>query len=271
MPGPRTSTCTPRDVSGANSGGSNWAPGPCRAASGTPAAVSVTPSSGSGASQTFALQYSDTAGAASLQQVWVYFNATLANPASNACLLYYNVADQPDQLAGDNGTAWVAATLGAATTLQNSQCSLNVAQRRSLSGNTFTLNLPMTFKPAYAGRQEHLPVRRRCIGAASGWQQLGTWTVSGLRDASRAVSVTPDSGSGASQSFALKYSDTAGAASLQPVWVYFSATLANPASNSCLLYYNVATNQINLLGDNGTTWQAATRGLPPRCRTANAR
>ena len=99
----------------------------------------VTPSSGSGASQTFALQYSDTAGAASLQQVWVYFNATLANPASNACLLYYNVATNQINLLSDNGTAWQAATLGSATTLQNSQCSLNVAAATvASSGNTLT-------------------------------------------------------------------------------------------------------------------------------------
>ena len=112
----------------------------------------MTPSSGSGASQTFALQYSDTAGAASLQQVWVYFNATLANPASNACMLYYNAATNQINLLSDNGTTWQAATLGTATTLQNSQCSLNVATATvASSGNTLTLNVPMTFKPAYAG------------------------------------------------------------------------------------------------------------------------
>ena len=32
--------------------------------------------------------------------------------------------------------------------------------------------------------------------------------------------------------------------------MYFNATLANPASSACLLYYNLATNQINLLNDN---------------------
>ena len=42
--------------------------------------------------------------------------------------------------------------------------------------------------------------------------------------------------------------------------MYFNATLANPASNSCLLYYNVATNQINLLNDSGTAWLTATLG-----------
>ena len=38
------------------------------------------------------------------------------------------------------------------------------------------------------------------------------------------------------------------------MWVYINATLANPASNSCLLYYNVAANIINLAQNSGTAW-----------------
>jgi hypothetical protein len=226
-----------------------------------PAAVSVTPSSGSGTSQAFALQYSDPAGTSSLQQVWVYFNATLANPASNACLLYYSVATNQISLLGDNGTAWQAATLGSAATLQNSQCSINAAAATvTVSGDTLTWNVPMTFEPAYAGAKNVYLHAVDTAGSNSAWQQLGNWTVAAATGAPAPVSVTPSSGSGASQTFALKYSDTGGAANLQQVWVYFNATLANPASNACLLYYNVATNQISLLGDNGTAWQAATQG-----------
>ena len=229
---------------------------------GTPAAVSVTPGSGSGASQTFALQFSDTAGAASLQQMWVYFNSTLANPASNACLLYYSAVTNQINLLGDNGTAWQAVTLGSAATLQNSQCSINAATSTvSSSGNSLTWNAAMTFKPAYAGAKNTYLMAVDGSGTTSGWQQLGSWTVgSSTSSTPAAVSVTPGSGSGASQTFALKYSDTTGAASLQQVWVYFNATLANPASNACLLYYSAVTNQMNLLGDNGSSWQAATLG-----------
>ena len=249
------------DVSGANSGWQQRGTWTVPAASGTPAAVSVAPSSGSGASQSFALQYSDTAGAANLQTVWAYFSSTLANPASNSCLLYYNVAANLINLAQNSGTAWVSATPGAATTLQNSQCSLNVAATTVvLSGNTLTLTLPMTFLPAYAGAKNIYLYAADVSGSASGWRQLGTWTVPAPAGVPTAVSVTPNSGSIASQSFTLQYSDTAGAVSLQTVWVYFSSTLADPASNSCLLYYNVAANQINLAQNSGTTWLPATPG-----------
>ena len=213
------------------------------------------------ASQSFALQYSDTAGAGSLQTVWVYFSSSLANPAVNSCLVYYNVAANLINLAENNGTSWLTATPGSATTLRNSQCALYAAGTTvMLSGNTLTLNLSMTFFPSYAGAIDINLYAADISGSASGWQQLGTWAVPSTAGVPTAVSVTPNSGSIASQSFALQFSDTAGAASLQTVWVYFSATIADPASNSCLLYYNVAANAINLAQNDGTTWVTASPG-----------
>ena len=52
-------------------------------------ADTVAPASGSGASQTFALQYGDTAGATDLAETWVWFNATFAANAANSCMAYY--------------------------------------------------------------------------------------------------------------------------------------------------------------------------------------
>jgi hypothetical protein len=185
----------------------------------------------------------------------------LANPASNACLLYYSALTNQINLLSDNGTAWQAATVGSSVTLQNSQCSINAATSTvSSSGNTLTWNAAMTFKPSFAGTKNTYMRAIDSSGTASAWQPLGAWTVASTASTPAAVSVTPSSGSGASQTFALHYSDPSGAASLQQVWVYFNATLANPASNACMLYYSSAARQVNLLGDNGTSWQAATLG-----------
>jgi hypothetical protein len=234
-----------------------------------PASVSVTPNSGFGTSQTFALEYSDSAGEANLQQVWGYFSATLGNPASQSCMLYYNAATNQINLLDDDGMAWQAAPLGSAATLQNNQCSINVATATvATGGNTLTLSLAMTFRAAFAGSKNLYLHAIDISGTASAWQQLGSWTVGSAAGAPATVSVTPNSGSGASQSFTLAYSDTAGAANLQQVWVYFNATLANPASGACLLYYNVATNQINLLNDSAATWQAATLGASATLRNS---
>ncbi|MBZ5609140.1 MAG: hypothetical protein LAP38_12835 [Acidobacteriia bacterium] len=62
-------------------------------------------------------------------------------------------------------------------TLQNSQCSLNVASATvSLNGNSLTLNLPLTFKPAFAGSKTVYSVALDSAGPWSGWQSRGSWT-----------------------------------------------------------------------------------------------
>ena len=247
------------DVSGSNSGWQQEGTWTVSVASGVPTTVSVTPSSGSGASHSFALQYSDTAGAGSLQFVYAWFNTNLTSAASS-CILYYQPATNQLNLLNDGATAWQAATLGSATILQNSQCSVNVATATAVpSGNTLTLTLAMTFQPAYAGAKNTYMFDSDVSGSNSGWQQEGTWTVSAGSGTPAVVSATPNSGSGASQSFALEYSDTAGAANLQVAYVWFNTTLTN-AVNSCMLYYQPSTNQLNLLDDAGTAWLVATPG-----------
>ncbi|HTC86767.1 MAG TPA: NF038122 family metalloprotease, partial [Bryobacteraceae bacterium] len=58
------------------------------------------------------------------------------------------------------------------------------------------------------------------------------------------VSVTPSSGSGSSQTFALQYSDTAGAGNLSFVYAWFTTTVTGNGSSSCLLSYQPSTNQL---------------------------
>jgi hypothetical protein len=248
------------DLAGTNSGWLQLGSWTVAGAAGTPATVSVTRSSQTGATQSFLLQYADTDGAASLQQVWVYFNSTLANPASDSCMLYYTVATNQINLLNDTATAWLPAILGTATSLENNQCSVNVAATAAaLNGDTLTLSLTVTFKPAYAGTKNIYLHAVDVAGTKTAWQQLGT-TAAVTAGTPVTVSVTPNSESGMSQTFALQYSDTNGASSLQQVWVNFDATLANPAIQACMLYYNAATNQVDLLNDNATAWLPATVG-----------
>ncbi|MGH9657176.1 MAG: matrixin family metalloprotease, partial [Bryobacteraceae bacterium] len=69
-----------------------------------PTPVSVTPSSGSGASQTFSFVTSDPSGYTSLQWVAMDIHSTLSN--ASACYLQYHRATNTLQLATDNGLAW---------------------------------------------------------------------------------------------------------------------------------------------------------------------
>ena len=222
---------------------------------------SVTPNAGAGATQTFTLTYSDTAGATDLSQTWVWFTPSFAAGAANSCMAYYNRAANTLNLLNDAGTVWQSAALGSAT-LQNSQCAIALGSSTATpSGNTLTVNLAMTFTPAFAGAKQVWLFGTNGGGINSSWQQRGTWTVpGGLPSVVTADSVTPNAGTGATQTFALAYSDTAGATDLSQTWGWFTSSFAAGVANSCLVYYNRAANTMNLLSDAGTVWQSAPLG-----------
>ena len=132
---------------------------------GVPSAVSVTPNLGTVANQTFALQYSDTAGASSLQTVWVYINATLANPASNSCLLYYNVAANMINLAQNSGTAWVYGCTGGSHDIAEqpmlAECGGHDGDAEREQSDAHPSDDVFT---SLCRGEEHLFVRGRCVG-----------------------------------------------------------------------------------------------------------
>jgi len=140
-------------------------------------AVSVTPNSGSGLTQTFALQYSDSAGANNLASVWVAFSGTASNPAPSSCAVRYVPSIQGIYLEDDTVTSATGVLLGSARLLENSQCSVNpAASSVSLSGNNLTLNLAVTFSSSFIGNGQNIYLRAIDNGGAdTGWQLRGAW------------------------------------------------------------------------------------------------
>jgi hypothetical protein len=234
-------------------------------------AVSVTPSSGSGATQTFALQYADSRGASGLATEWVWFTG-----GTGACLAYHERATNAVYLLNDEGTNWMSRSLGSGT-LQNSSCSINLAGSSvSTSGSMLTLNLAVSFSPAFNGAKTVRMFANAAGSLSSGWQDRGAWTVNATQPSSpppsapppsqppstpptvqpgvNAVSMTPSTGSGGSQTFSFQFSDSRGASSLVSEWVWFSG-----GSGLCMAYHERATDTVHLLNDAGTAWNA--RGL----------
>jgi hypothetical protein len=111
--------------------------------------------------------------------VWVWITASF-NPAapSNSCLIEYARAANLLYLYDDAGTGWLPpTTVGAAGTLSNGQCSINMAAVGfTASGTVLTLYLPMTFTAAYAGTKTTF-MYAGGSSANSGWQTMGTWMV----------------------------------------------------------------------------------------------
>jgi hypothetical protein len=142
-------------------------------------ANSVTPSSGSGSSGAFTFQYGDTAGATDLASTYAWFNTTGSATSVASCLVRYDEAANTVSLLNDAATQWTTGTLGAAGTLQNSQCSVTLGGSTTVvrAGNLLTWRLAMTFKTAFAGSKAVYMYADNGQGATSGLQLRGFWTV----------------------------------------------------------------------------------------------
>jgi Viral BACON domain len=141
-----------------------------------PTSDSVSPNAGSGSSQTFSLAYSDSNGYTDLASVSVLFGDSLA--ASNTCEVRYDRPANALYLTGDNAAALGPLTPGSTSTLENSQCVVNgIGSSANGSGNTLTLNVALTFKPAFAGQKTIFMNAKNSAGGERGYQNLGTWTV----------------------------------------------------------------------------------------------
>jgi hypothetical protein len=198
----------------------------------SPQVVSASPSSGTGGAQTFSLVYSDPGGANVLSSVQVLFNTTIS--PTNTCWILVDPVHALAYLANDGYTGYLGPiTLGTSGTMQNSQCAINGAgSSATISGNTATVNLAVTFQSAFAGAKNIYGYAQTATGLTSGWQTLGAWTVSPAANQSpQVVSASPSSGSGASHTFSLVYSDPGGANVLSSVQVLFNTTIS--PTNTC--------------------------------------
>jgi hypothetical protein len=207
-------------------------------------AVSVTPASGSGTTQTFSFQFTDTAGATDLTSVSVVISSTLTNVSS--CEVDYYRASNTLKLVTDSGGQPSGSLTPGSGGQQNSQCILNAAASTvSTSGNTLTLNLALSFQAAFGGVKNVYMEALSSSGTAP-WQQKGTWTVPATV---QSVSVTPNSGTGTTQTFSFQFTDSAGAPDLSSASILFNFSLSGVGG--CEVDYHSATNALSLLTDSG--------------------
>src|SRR5204862_436308 len=149
-----------------------WTPG---AVAQPPANVSMTPATGTGITQTFAFKASSAAGYQNVAYVQIIFGQTLTT--AGTCFVNYMPGNNLIMLSSDSGGAWIASgTLGTAATIENGQCSLNLAASSSTGSlSTLTVNLAITFKSGLQGQQNVYMAVGDNAGLASQWQQMGTW------------------------------------------------------------------------------------------------
>src|SRR5438132_779004 len=93
---------------------------------------------------------------------------------------------------------WNPITIGQAGTVENSQCKIDGPGSSATLGANLTLNVAVTFKPAFAGNKSiYLEVDDHGGKISAGPRaQLGTWNVAAPPTV---VSLAPNSGAGFSQ------------------------------------------------------------------------
>ena len=148
-----------------------------------PAVGGVSPARSTSMGQTYTFTFTDSNGYADLFVLDVLTNSFLLG--NNACYFAYVPTTPTNGYlylvddAGDGGYAPGSPIgLSSGGSLQNSQCVLNtVGSSASASGNTLTLNLPITFKAGFGGDQVFFLSARNSTTGNSGWQAAGSVTV----------------------------------------------------------------------------------------------
>jgi trimeric autotransporter adhesin len=130
----------------------------------------------------------------------------------------------------------------------------------ALSGNTYTLNLAVTFQSGFSGAKNISGLATSMSGVSSAWQTLGTWTATGSGTPTvRAASVGPSSGSGASQTFTFVYTDSSGVADLAEAQALISTGITSVSS--CYVWVTPGTGAIWLASNTGSWLAPSTLGM----------
>lgn len=217
------------------------------------AAVSIQPSAGAGFTQTFSTSFFNAQGGADIRNAYLLIAPRIDGNAG--CFVRYDgIAKQFSVL---SGSSWSLSGAGPF-------CSLAANAAAQLSGNTLTLQLPLSLAPSLAGAQNVYLLAEGSAGA-TGWSQLGTWTVPGVATGPSVLSLTPNAGTGTAATYTGVFSHTGGANQLYLAYMLFLPTpnvVQYTATGSCLIEYNRISNGIRLINDAGDNWLGPVSGVP---------
>jgi hypothetical protein len=228
-----------------------------KASLGPPTVISLSPSSGSGSTQSFTAVYSDPNGAGDLASVRILFNTAIAG--ANACYVFYYPAGNALYLENNanNGTAGPL-TPGSPSSISNTQCTLaGTGSSSNVSGANLTLKVALTFSKTFTAEKNVYLRADESNGTTGNWVQKGTWTPTSLGPPT-VVSLAPSSGSGTTQTFTGMYADPNGAGDLAMVRMLFNTAVSGP--HSCYVFYYPSSNLLYLENDADT---GLTAGIAP--------
>jgi hypothetical protein len=142
-----------------------------------PTISGVNPSSGSGSSQSFVFAFADPNGYADIPATQMLIGPALT--ATGTCYVYYARSVNRVYLMNDAGNGWLGPiSLGSSTSVENSQCRLNAgASSATGASSTLSVSISIDFKAGLKGAMKTYLFAQDSGGLATGWQQVGAWTV----------------------------------------------------------------------------------------------
>ena len=148
----------------------------------TPAVEAIQPGDGRGAAYPVSVTYRDSSDSRQLSPSQILVNSAL--DGRNACYLGYDQINNNLYLVSDSGGGLIGGvTPGAGGApgqgrMENSQCVVLGAGTTVVhSGSGYTLTADLAFKAGFEGRKIIYAATQTTRGENSGWQAIGSWTV----------------------------------------------------------------------------------------------
>ncbi|MEZ5351927.1 MAG: BACON domain-containing carbohydrate-binding protein [Bryobacteraceae bacterium] len=210
------------------------------------------PTSGTGNTQTFIFNFSDTDGAADLNVLNVLINNAI--DGRFACYIAFVRSSGTLFLVNDAGQAGGpfagSITIPGAGTVSNSQCTINATGSSVLmSGNSLALTLNITFTPAFSGRRVMYVAARDTIENNTGWHALGVWTVPFAAPPTYVSSMTPARTQSNAVILTTTFSDVDGFADLNVLNILINDGI--DGRNACYIAYVRPARTLFLVNDAG--------------------
>ena len=141
--------------------------------------ISLTPNSGSGGSQMFTAVTSDGTGATTIPFVGLVMTAQpISSFSGNGCFIFYARASNVFYLLNDSATAFSGLVAGSASSVSNSQCTLNgVGSGGLTSGSNLTVTYNLTLSGSFTGPKQIYMQAVDNTGIIEVWHRMGTWSV----------------------------------------------------------------------------------------------
>jgi hypothetical protein len=199
------------------------------------------------------------AGAASNYIQFLFSKSGLS--ALNACYISYDPVANAFYLLSDDETQWYGLLAGTNNTIGNAQCTIHgLTSGSTASGMNLTTNIDVSFRSGFAGLKTFY-AQSGAGGVASGWQLAGAWNDTGDQSAVELISLSPNSGTGLSQTFTAVIRDGDGATTIPFAELVMTAQpVGSFTGNGCFIFYARASNVFYLLNDSATQFSGLLGG-----------